>query len=110
MIVRDDAGGMNREDLLRCLRLGASQKEHDENVIGRFGVGAKEAIYHFGREVIIRTREIGSSEGLRLEVPESWLDTKNWTVEIQAVDDVKEGSTEIKLDRWSSSIIRFKTQ
>ena len=59
MIVRDDAGGMNRDDLLRCLRLGASQKEHDENVIGRFGVGAKEAIYHFGREVIIRTREIG---------------------------------------------------
>ncbi len=97
VVVRDNAGGMNGEDLLRCLRLGASQKEHDENIIGRFGVGAKEAIYHFGREVIIRTRQIGAPEGLRVEVPESWLDTPDWNVEIQAADDVQEGSTEIRI-------------
>lgn len=97
VIVRDDAGGMNAEDLLRCLRLGASEKEHEENTIGRFGVGAKEAIYHFGREVIIKTREKGSSHGLRVEIPATWLDSQGWNVEVQAVDDVNEGSTEIRI-------------
>ncbi len=98
VVVRDNAGGMGEEDLLRCLILGSVKREADAaNVIGRFGVGAKEAIYHFGREVIIRTREHGASRGLRVEVPEAWLDRHDWNVEVQSVEDVRPGSTEIRI-------------
>jgi hypothetical protein len=98
VIVRDNAGGMNKEDMLRCLRLGSVQKEAEAiNQIGRFGVGAKEAIYHFGREVIIRSRELDAPEGLRVEVPAAWLDLQDWNVEIQAIEDVQPGSTEIRI-------------
>jgi hypothetical protein len=98
VIIRDNAGGMSEDDLVRCLQLGSVRKDGDAaNVIGRFGVGAKEAIYHFGKEVIIRSRESSAAKGLRVEVPEAWLGQTDWKVQIQEVDDLQAGSTEIRI-------------
>ena len=80
--VSDDAGGMTADELLRCLTLGSQSPDgHGKNVIGRFGVGAKEAIYHFWREVSIFTRDL-RSDGIETFLPVSWLDQRSWEVEI----------------------------
>lgn len=80
--VSDDAGGMTADELLRCLTLGSQSPDgHGKNVIGRFGVGAKEAIYHFGREVSIFTRDLGG-DGIETFLPVSWLDQRSWEVDI----------------------------
>ena len=81
LVVVDDAGGMSaRRALKRCLQLGARTESHDET-IGRFGVGAKEAMYHFGSELTIVTRERHAERGLLVNVPAAWLDRESWDVE-----------------------------
>lgn len=95
--IRDNAGGMDLNDLMRCLRLGSIRKDDAKDVIGRFGVGAKEAIYHFGREVLIRSREANAADGLGVEVPEAWLSEVQWNVDIEYIDGIEPGSTEIRI-------------
>ncbi len=79
--VTDDAGGMTRDEMMRCLKLGShTPGGHVENIIGRFGVGAKEAIYHFGREITISSRDSSSASGVETFVPESWLTHDDWKI------------------------------
>ena len=96
--VSDDAGGMTKDQLLRCLRLGSHTPEgHVDNVIGRFGVGAKEAIYRFGREITIRSSDISNPIGMELFVPEEWLEHKDWNVNVRSADVVP-GTSSIRID------------
>jgi hypothetical protein len=102
LIVCDNAGGMTEEELARCLQLG-SVGEHHDRTIGRFGVGAKEAMYHFGSEVTIVTRDRRAEMGLFVNVPASWLESQGWDVEVFEQDSIEKGSTRIeigKLDRF----------
>ena len=96
--VSDDAGGMTQEEMLRCMRLGSHTPEgHLDNVIGRFGVGAKEAMYHFGREVTIRSSDLNDPKGLELFVASEWLDHQNWNVDVRTAD-VRAGTSSIRID------------
>ena len=96
--VSDDAGGMTRDEMLCCMTLGSHTPNGGlDNVIGQFGVGAKEAMYHFGRELRIRSSDFKDPIGLELFVEAEWLRTDDWNVDIRAAN-VECGTTSIRVD------------
>jgi hypothetical protein len=98
--VSDDAGGMSTEDMQRCFTLGAAKAQQNTASIGRYGIGAKEAIYHYGREVIVRSRLLNAESGIRTVVDADWLEDSEWTIQIgEGLRDVKPGTTSIEIGR-----------
>ena len=50
--IHDDAGGMNLDDMKRCMQLGGMRTNSatKAGIIGRYGMGAKEATNHSARK------------------------------------------------------------
>ena len=95
--VTDDAGGMTEQEMFSCMKLGShTSDDMAERVMGQFGVGAKEAIYHFGREVVIRSSDLHSPNGLEMFVPAEWLEHSDWKVTLRKAD-VAAGTSSFKI-------------
>lgn len=102
LIVRDNAGGMSVEDMRRCFTLGSHRPDDDAlaNAIGRYGIGAKEAFYHFGREIIVRSMTEDAPTGIRTVVGHDWLNNKEWQIGIdEGLHDIERGTTLIEVGR-----------
>ena len=107
LTVEDDAGGMNREDMRRCFTLGARKLDTTAGVIGRYGIGAKEAIYHYGRSAIVRSRLKDSQYGIRTVVSEDWLNTQDWAINIEeGLRDIPEGCTSVEIGNLELTGVR----
>lgn len=98
LVIRDDSGGVEPDDISILFALGASKKAAIPGAIGSYGIGAKKAIVNLGDEALIKSRHHDADEGVGFRVDEAWLnDESNWTVDKEFFEDIDPGVTEIRI-------------
>ena len=98
IVIRDDSGGVEEDDLQILFALGQSKKTEIAGSIGAYGVGAKKAIVNLGNEATIRSRHMYADTGFGFTIDEEWLrDDDDWTVSKEEYDDIEAGVTEIRI-------------
>lgn len=73
--VRDNAKGMNKEELTNSIRLGASKKE---NQLGKFGLGLKTSCLSLGKKFSIETSNGNGKTYSIVYNQEEWLENGDW--------------------------------
>ena len=97
LIVEDDSGGLDSNELSMVFAIGESEKENITRSIGAFGIGAKKALMCLGDEFTIRSRHADADTGYEYTVGQQWLeDDDTWSVPIEEVE-MEAGTTEIEI-------------
>lgn len=96
-VIRDDSGGIRRDELQMLFGVGHSARDEIEGSVGAYGVGAKRAILRLADEATIATRyKSGTEEGYGFTVDKEWLSEDTWERPVESFD-IQEGRTEIRL-------------
>lgn len=97
IVVRDDSGGLEEEDVRILFALGVTNKDQiPGGAIGAYGVGAKKAIINLGNDATIKSRHMHAETGFGFHIDEDWLeDDEHWEVDKVEFDDIDQGVTEI---------------
>ena len=111
IVIRDDSGGVEEDDLHILFALGQSNKGEIGGSIGAYGVGAKKAIVNLGNEATIRSRHLYADSGFGFSIDEDWLhDDDDWTVEKVEFDDIEKGVTEIRISDLNTPWNKFSDE
>ncbi|WP_193746503.1 ATP-binding protein [Ruegeria sp. ANG-R] len=94
--VRDNAGGVPRDDIQLLVSPGASRDEVGFNFIGNFGVGGKRAGVALGQRVEVSSR-YETNETFRFVLSDEWLAKDAWDVEVEHVNDINPGTTNVSI-------------
>lgn len=94
--VKDNAGGVHRDDIQLLVSPGASRTVDNAELIGIFGVGGKRAGVALGERVDIRTRK-GAGPTLNVVLSSDWLADDSWDIEAREVSEISEDSTEVRV-------------
>lgn len=98
LIVRDDTGGVRRDNASVVFQLGATQKSDEQGLIGTYGLGAKKALMNLGLPFTITSHHVDEEVGWSYTITEDWLeDDENWEVEIEPAEDIEPGTTEFRV-------------
>lgn len=98
IVIRDDSGGVEEDDLQILFALGQSKKSEIGGSIGAYGVGAKKAIVNLGNKATIKSRHLYAETGFGFSIDEEWLhDDSDWTVDKVEYEDIEKGVTEIRI-------------
>jgi len=109
IVIRDNTGGVEEEDLHILFALGQSNKGEIEGSIGAYGVGAKKAIVNLGNSATIVSRHLYADTGWGFSIDEDWLtDDSDWTVDKVEYDDVEEGVTEIRISDLNTPWSKYR--
>lgn len=109
IVIRDDTGGVEEEDLHILFALGQSNKGEIEGSIGAYGVGAKKAIVNLGNSATIVSRHLYADTGWGFSIDEDWLhDDSDWTVDKVEYDDVEKGVTEIRISDLNTPWSKYR--
>lgn len=109
IIIRDNTGGVEEEDLHILFALGQSNKEEIEGSIGAYGVGAKKAIVNLGNSATIVSRHLYADTGWGFSIDEDWLtDESDWTVDKVEYDDIDKGVTEIRISDLNTPWSKYR--
>jgi len=92
--VKDNAGGVKKEDLRLLLAPGGSKNKPDSEIIGIFGVGSKRAGVAIGEQVQIKTRH-QSGPSFEIEIDKIWLESPLWDLASYEIPDLPKNSTEV---------------
>ena len=99
--IKDNAGGVKREELRLLVAPGGSRNDPDAEIIGIFGVGSKRACVALGEQVAMKTR-YGSGETFQVDINKDWLESPAWNLPAYAIPEIDKGSTQIEIsDRKS---------
>jgi len=99
LIIRDDAGGIPREDAAMLFGLGQTAKDAIPGSIGTYGVGAKKSLVNLGVPFSISSRDADEENGWTYRITEDWFNNdQDWTVEVEEVTDLPPGVTEIRIE------------
>lgn len=109
LTIRDNTGGVPREQASMLFGLGRTAKTQTDGTIGTFGVGAKKSLVNLGVPFRIKSRAAGEASGWTYKITEEWFDREqDWTVPIHESDELPPGTTEIKIYdlnyRWNGEI------
>lgn len=96
VVVRDNSGGVERDELDMLFGLGKSAKDDIDGSVGAYGVGMKKAILRLGDEATVATRHKGAPEGYGFTIDLDWLDEETWERPVEG-HEVPPGVTEIRL-------------
>ncbi len=96
IVVKDNAGGVHRDDIQLLVSPGASRTVDNAELIGIFGVGGKRAGVALGERVDIRTRK-GAGPTLNVVLSSDWLADDSWDIEAREVSEISEDSTEVRV-------------
>lgn len=96
--VKDDAGGVRKEDLRLLIAPGASREASNENRIGIFGVGGKRAGVALGELVEIRTRH-GNGRSLKIRIDDEWLQDESWDIGYVDCAQIDAGTTIVEVSK-----------
>lgn len=98
LVIRDDSGGINPDELGVVIGLGQSKKgSATSQQVGAFGIGAKKALKAFGDEFVITSRYYRSEQGYGYQVPSEWFeDDEAWEFELEETD-LEAGVTELRV-------------
>ena len=96
--VKDNGGGIQRENLAILTKLSSSQSSDLDASIGTYGVGAKRACAKLGSDALILSRHQSSSVAFGFKIPSEWYEEDDWRdfTEIQD-DSLSAGSTEVTI-------------
>lgn len=98
LIIRDDTGGVTREEAAMLFGLGRTAKQNDGS-IGTFGVGAKKSLVNLGVPFSIRSHHPGDEQGWRYRIDEDWFeDDHDWSVPLHTDTEIKPEVTEIRIE------------
>lgn len=98
LVVRDNAGGVRRENANIVFTLGDSGESADEPLIGAYGLGAKKALMNLGLPFTIASRHEDAEVGWAYTIDEEWFsDDTDWEVEVTPAEDLDQGVTEIRV-------------
>lgn len=97
LVIRDNSGGLERENIHMIFALGQSTKESISEPIGAYGMGAKKAIVKLGKSAVIKSCFKDSNSGYGFEVGEEWLESDSWEVDRQSYPDMTSGVTQIEI-------------
>jgi len=99
LVIRDDTGGVPRDEASMLFGLGQTAKSNSQGLIGTFGVGAKKSLVNLGIPFQIRSRHIDESEGWSYRITEEWFENDtDWSVPIYKDEDIELGTTEIRIE------------
>lgn len=101
--VRDNAGGVSRDNLQLLIAPGRSRNETTAVIIGIFGVGGKRSAIALAEYTEIRTR-FKEEQTHELDITPTWLASESWDLPAYAVPDIDPGTTEVSLSRLRNAI------
>jgi hypothetical protein len=102
MIVTDNAGGVNYDNLQLIVGPGQTGNLPSDETIGIFGVGSKRAVVALAQDIIISTR-FNNDKTYQINYDDPWLRDESWGLNVYQVDNIDEGTTKIELSK-----LRFK--
>lgn len=97
--VRDNAGGIDEDDLSAIVAPGETKLDPASRTIGIFGVGSKRAVVALAQDVKITSRRTDSPKTFLIELNDNWLNDDAWLLPYYEVDSTDEGTTTIDLSR-----------
>lgn len=98
LVIRDNAGGVPREEAAMLFGLGRTVKEGVGGSIGTYGVGAKKSLVNLGVPFRISSRTRDESVGWTYQITEEWFeDDHDWTVPVHDQPNIDPGVTEIRI-------------
>ena len=98
LVIRDNTGGVPREEASMLFGLGQTAKSNSQGLIGTFGVGAKKSLVNLGIPFQIRSRHINENEGWSYRITEEWFENDtDWSVPIYKDRNIESGTTEIRI-------------
>jgi hypothetical protein len=97
ILIRDNAGGVKKDDMKVIVGPGQTTNLPTDPVIGIFGVGTKRAVIALAQEIRITTRHL--KEGTyQVEFDDSWIKSdESWKLPLYEVDTIDEWTTIISL-------------
>ncbi|MFZ1219798.1 MAG: ATP-binding protein, partial [Chthoniobacterales bacterium] len=95
--IRDNAGGVKREDLRLLITPGGSKNDPNAEIIGYFGVGSKRAVVALAEHVVIKTRAKDENESYQIDLTKDWLELETWELPEYQIPNMEAGSTVIEL-------------
>jgi hypothetical protein len=101
LTIRDDAGGVPREDAAMLFGLGHTAREYIPGSIETYGIGVKKSLVNLGVpfQISSRAAESNSDTGWSYRITEEWFDDDDdWSVPIRNITDLDPGVTEIKVE------------
>ena len=97
--VKDNSGGIKKEDMALVVSPGYSRSSNHDELIGIFGVGSKRAAVALAEDIRISSRH-GADETFQVLYGEEWIkDLDNWALELYKVDNIEPNTTIIELSR-----------
>jgi hypothetical protein len=103
IFVKDNAGGVRREELNVLIAPGESKNDLAAEVIGVFGVGGKRAGIALAEQVTIKTR-FQDEESSELNITQEWLQTDEWDLPAYAIPDIEPGTTQVEMSHLRKSL------
>lgn len=99
LVIRDNAGGIQRDDASMLFGLGQTAKRDIDGSIGTFGVGAKKSLVNLGVPFTVSSRAESEDTGWTYQITEDWFeDDQNWTVPVHEDSEISAGETEIRIE------------
>ena len=96
ILVKDNAGGIGKNELKYIIAPGHTSNKPDEVTIGFFGVGSKRAVVALAQDIVITTRH-KNNQTYQLNVQEEWFKDDSWDIPVYSVSDVDPNSTFVEL-------------
>jgi Histidine kinase-, DNA gyrase B-, and HSP90-like ATPase len=96
--VRDNAGGVSKDQAELLITPGASRDDTGHKLIGIFGVGGKRAGVALGELVEIRTR-FNNGKSIQIDLTKDWIESPSWDLDIYEVPEVDPGTTTVDITK-----------
>jgi len=101
--IRDNAGGVCRNDLEFLVKPGASSTDQAGKSIGVFGVGCKRGPIALAQRVDIYTHRRGD-QCYRIPFDDDWIADTSWRINVEISSRCLPGGTEIQLSRLRAQL------
>lgn len=97
MIIKDNASGVHKEDLVKLISPGQSGNDATDNTIGIFGVGSKRAVVALAERIEIKS-QVDSDKAYGFTYDQGWLEESDWLIDLFETDSIGKNTTQIKMN------------
>src|SRR5260370_19426148 len=101
--VRDDAGGVSKDDLHLLISPGRSRNDETAELIGIFGVGGKRSVIALAEQTEIKPR-FRDQQTHELDITPTWIKSDDWRLPAYAIPNIEPNTTIVSLSYLRSQI------
>lgn len=94
--IKDNAGGIKKDDLHYIIGPGHSTNDSSEHIIGTFGVGSKRSVIALSPHITIKSRYKKQPTHI-VEITDDWLKDEDWKFPIYQDSEIEPNSTIIEM-------------